>query len=321
MIPQSRQEFKEFCLRALGAPVLQVNIDDTQVEDRIDEAIYVYQQYHMDAVVRQYLKHEITASTMVLNPVSGTFANGEQLRSTSGTVFAFGAIYKVVDANTLQFYCTTGVRFANGDVVTGTQSGATGTIVGLTLGDMDNEYFEVTDENVIAVSRIFVPWDNRLGAGDILFDPMAQFNMSLLANFTNTSLVPYYMGRQYQQLLNDTLRGRPMMRYQRHQNRIYVDVLWRNSFAPGQFVVFDCYTTLDPDTYGDVWSDEWLQRYTIALLKRQWGTNLSKYNGIQLPGGVVLDGKTMYTEAVEEVKELREELKTTYQLPIDFFIG
>jgi hypothetical protein len=320
MIPQSRDDFKAYCLRALGAPVVQVNISDEQAEDRIDEALYVYQQYHMDGVVKNYLKHQITASTMVFSPVStGTFTNGESFHGvTSG---ATGVVGSQANGNTLFFYTANGPAFANGETVVGGQSGATANVFSISLGDMDKEYFDIVDPTIVSVVSMFSPWDGRLSAGDILFDPQAQFNMSLLANFTSTSLVPYVMGRQYQQLMNDTLRGRPRIRFQRHQNRLYVDVLFRNTFFPGQWLVFEVYQALDPETFTDVWMDEWLQRYAIALLKRQWGQNLSKYTGIMLPGNVSFDGKTMYTEAVQEVKDLREEVKSTFSLPCDFMIG
>lgn len=316
-VPTTREEFKEYCFRALGSPVVQVNVSTEQAEDRIDEAIYVYQQSHMDAVVKQYYKHQITASVFTLNPVSGTFTVNEQIEgATSG---AKGIVTEHPSANTLNFYTTHGT-FANGEVITGVQSQATGTIANTVLGDMDNRYFAVPDA-IIAVAKIIGPFDYGRWGGDILFDPQAQFNMSLMANFTSTSLVPYVMGRQYQQLINDTLRGRPTVRFQRHQNRLYVDVDWTRTFYPGHYIIVECFQTLDPNEYADVWTDRWLQRYCIALTKRQWATNLSKYSGIALPGGVTLDGARMLVEANQEVKELEEELKSTYQLPIDMVIG
>ena len=103
--------------------------------------------------------------------------------------------------------------------------------------------------------------------------------------------------------------------------RVYVDVNWFSTFYPGQFLIVEAMQTIDPDDFPLVWSDRWLQDYASALIKKQWGMNLKKYQGIALPGGVTLDGKTMYDEAVQEVKDLEEELKTTYQLPVDFLVG
>lgn len=323
-IPTDRDTFQDYCLRALGEPVLQINLDQTQIDDRIDESIYMYQQYHMDAVVKEYYKHQITASTMVFSaPISGgPFINTEGLISASNTVFS-GIVFNQANSTSIQFYLqNNNIPFNVGDTVYGTVSGARGTIANTTPGDMDNQFFSTGgDPTIIAVSRMLGPFENRVGVGDILFDPQAQFNMSLLANFTSTSLIPYAMGRSYQQMMNDMLRGRPIIRFQRHQQRIYVDDLLRRDFYPGQWLVFEAYRALDPDIYADIWSDRWLQRYCIALLKKNWGQNLSKYNGIALPGGVTLDGHTMYAEAKEEVEKLEEELHNTYQLPIDFFLG
>jgi hypothetical protein len=325
-VPASRAEFKEYCLRALGKPVLQINVDDGQAEDRIDEALYLYREYHMDAVLKDYLKHQITASTMVFSPaITGTFQNNELIvGNTSG---AQGYVVEQLDANTISFFTSDpGLAFEDGDIVTGRNSGAVGTIATSNLtfnsvvpGDMDTHYIDISDD-IISVVRVFPPYI-QAGTADILFDPQNQFNMSIMTNFTNNSLIPYVMGRQYQALVSETLRGKPLMRFQRHMNRIYLDMSYIGNIRPGKWVIFEVYRTINEDTYTDIWSDRWLQRYSIALLKRQWGMNLSKFGGIALPGGVTLDGPRMLSEANQEVKDLEEELKTTYQLPIEFFVG
>ena len=340
-IPTTREEFIEYCLRALGKPVVQINVDDDQVEDRVSEAIYMYQQYHYDAVIQTYMSHTVTASTLhFASPYTGTFQNNEILvGQTSNTR---GQFYATGNATSIQFFTmtTTGdsvsssdeysdtsrPSFADGEVVTGLSSGATGTIAtsnssftAVVRGDMDNRWFPIADD-VIAVTKVFPPYDSRLSA-DILFDPQSQFNISLMSNFTANSIVPYVVGRQYQQLLNDTFRGRPGIRFSRHTNRLYVDVNWYTTFSPGQHVVLEGYRTINPDTFADVWSDRWLQRYTIALLKQQWGINLSKYTGIAMPGGVQLDGRAMLADAKQEVRELEDELKNVYQAPPMFIVG
>lgn len=315
MIPTDRDEFKAYCLRALGAPVLQINVDDAQAEDRIDEALYVYQQYHMDAVYKDYMKHKITASTMILAAPS-TFSNNEVVTGQSSNATA--AITSTTNAISFEYYMQAGT-FTNNEVIVGRTSGATATISSFTNGDMDNKYFPI-GAGIIGITRIFPPFDSRMSA-EILFDPQSQFNISLLSNFTSNSIIPYVIGRQYQQLLNDTFRGRPVIRFQRHMSRLYVDVNWWATFGVGHYLIIEGYRVIDPEQYDAVWRDEWLQRYTIALLKRQWGLNLSKFNGIALPGGVTLDGRSILVEANQDVKDLREELKSTYELPIDFMIG
>jgi hypothetical protein len=344
-IPTTRDEFKSFCLRTLGAPVLQINVDDDQADDRIDQAIYKYQQFHMDAVVKTYLKHEITPSVMKFTAApSVPFVVGEQLvgqtSNASGQVVIPGAVE--TDANALYFYTRLspvasmntvasskwsgdGKPFAEGEVVLGKQSGATATIgvsnssyTAITPGDYDLKWLPIPS-SIIAITKIIAPFDVSM-TQDILFNPMTQFGM--LGNFTNNeSLIPYVMGRQYQQLLNDTFRGRPGIRFQRHESKLYIDVNWYLTFQPRQFVVVECFKALDPSAAPDVWSDRWLQDYATALIKKQWAQNMSKFIGIQLPGGVTLDAKAMKDEANDEIKTLEEELRTTYQLPIDFMVG
>ena len=420
-IPQTRADFKAFCLRVLGAPVLQINVDDGQVEDRIDQAFYMFNQYHMDATVKTFLKHEITPSIMHFTGTpTRAFQNNEVIigatSNAHGQVVAPGALRdnanNITDANSISMFATNGPvafletgpstsqagdgkPFIDGEVVVGQQSGATATVgtdglkvtmgaitgaytvgetvtqatsgatgiinaingasnqilyltnvtgtfdnthvvtggtsgatatpttivtfVAIELGDMDNKFIPVPS-SIIAITRIFPPFDSRISA-DILFDPQSQFNISLLSNFTSNSIIPYVVGRQYQQLLNDTFRGRPGIRFQRHEMKLYVDVNWFSTFQPHQFMIVECLRVIDPASAPDIYSDRWLQEYTTSLIKKQWGTNLKKFGQIALPGGVVLNGKEIYDEAVDEIKELEERLRTEYQLPIDFIVG
>ncbi len=355
-IPATRDDFKAFCLRTLGDGVLQVNVSDDQVEDRIDQAFYMYQQYHMDGTVKNFLRHEVTPSVMHFTGLpSVPFQNHERLVGQTSNAHGPACAGTPPDANAIYMFGTNGPvayiatgpstsqagdgkPFLEGEVVVGLQSGATATIAASTpavpasgntaavpafhaieLGDMDNKFFLIPDD-IIAVTKIFAPFDSRISA-DILFDPQSQFNMSLLSNFTSNSIIPYVVGRQYQQLLNDTFRGRPGIRFSRHQQRLYVDVNWYSTFQPHQFIVVECYQTVDPGSFADVWSDRWLQDYATALIKLQWGQNLSKFGGIALPGGVTLDPNSMKAEAKEEIKDLEERLRTEFQLTIDFMVG
>ena len=412
-IPQTRDDFKAFCLRTLGDGVLQINVSDAQTEDRIDQAFYMYRQYHMDATVKNFLRHEITSSIMrFTGPPTLPFANNEVLIGATsnahgmvvppGAIANTNAIYMFGTNGPVAYIATgptdsqagDGKPFLMGEVVSGVQSGAVATIAkdgdllilqsaftgtwtvgekingltgnavylstinstalvtsnalgtfttgqlltgalsgatghvntytvagfsALTLGDMDNKYIPIPDY-IIAINKIFAPFDSRMSA-DILFDPQSQFNISLLSNFTSNSIIPYVIGRQYQQLLNDTFLGRPAIRFSRHQARLYVDVNWYATFRPYNFLVVECYQALDPLVCPDIWSDRWLQDYATALIKKQWAMNLSKFAGIALPGGVTLDAKTMMDEAREDIKDLEDRLRNEYQLPIDFVVG
>ena len=337
-IPDDRDTFKAFCLRSLGDGVLQINVTDDQLEDRIDEALYMYQQYHMDGVIKAYLPHQITTSQMSITNVSNAnavsastvaFTNNEYIQGQTSSVLATVVSASNTSSN-IEYFITHSGRsdadlenltpgFTDGEAILGLSSGMSANVVTTTAGDYENGWIPLVPA-VIAVTKIFAPFDSRMSA-DILFDPQSQFNISLLSNFTSNSIIPYYIGRSYQQLLNDMFRGRPAIRFQRHMGRLYLDLNLWTTFRPSNFVVVECFRCIDPETYPLVWSDRWLQRYTIALFRRQWGNNLSKYNGITLPGGVTLDGKTMQTEAIQEIKELEAELQSTYQLPCDFIVG
>jgi hypothetical protein len=277
----------------------------------------------MDAVEKVFIQHQITPSTLYLSGVSG---NLEPSQLVVGNTTSFNAyINEVVNATTITYTsvlpsATANFQIGEGIVTLGTSnSNATATVANVVLGDYDNGYIQLP-EDVIGVSRIFAPYDSRIGA-DILFDPQSQFNMSLLANFTSSTIIPYYIGRSYQQLLSDTFRGRPGIRFQRYSNRIYLDIQLKANLPPGYYIIVEGVKVLDPDDYPLVWGDRWLARYCIALLKRQWGTNLSKYNGIALPGGVTLDGMTMFTNAQADVEKLEQELRDTYQEPPGFIVG
>jgi hypothetical protein len=305
--------------------VLQINVTDDQVEDRMAEALFFYQQYHMDAVESVYIQHMITPSTLTLTDVQGSFVMNQRLIGANSQFNAF--VYQVVNTSTITYASLIPSNTANflvGEMVFGATEGNANTnanaiISKVTLGDYDNNYI-IVDPSVIGVKRIFAPFDSRISA-DVLFDPQSQFNMSLLANFTSSSVIPYYIGRSYQQLLNDMFRGRPGIRFQRFTNKVCLDISLQANLPPGYFVIVDGVAVLDPEEYPLIWSDRWLQRYTIALIKRQWGTNLSKYNGIALPGGVTLDGATMYTTAQAECDKLEDELRNTYQEPPMFIVG
>ena len=322
-IPATRDDFKAYCLRALGDGVLQINVSDDQIEDRIDEALFLFQQYHMDAVESIYVQHQVTPSTLVLSGVSG---NLQPSQLVVGNVTNFNAyINQVINSTAFTYTSAIPSHLANFQVGEGIVtlavdgSNATATVASVTLGNYDNGYLTL-DPSIIGVKRIFAPYDSRISA-DILFDPQSQFNMSLLANFTSSSVIPYYIGRSYQQLLNDTFRGRPGIRFQRHTGRVYLDINLQANLPPGYFVIVDGFAVLDPEDFPLVWSDRWLQRYAIALIKRQWGTNLSKFNGIALPGNVTLDGMTMFTNAQADVDKLEDELRNTYQEPPGFIVG
>ena len=154
-----------------------------------------------------------------------------------------------------------------------------------------------------------------------MLDVRYQLMLNNIQSFTNTDIQYYSMLKTELQLINDLLTGQKPIRFNRHMNRLFVDMDWTADINIGDYIIVEGWSTLDPDTYTDVYSDVWLKKYATALIKQQWGTNLKKFEGVLLPGGVTLNGQIIYNEAVEELKELKEEVQNMYQLPIDFFTG
>jgi hypothetical protein len=142
-----------------------------------------------------------------------------------------------------------------------------------------------------------------------------------LYDLTNVSLVYYNTVRDYIATLDLLLNGAKPLRFNKHQNRLYIDQSWADELSVGKYIIVDCYRAMDPAVWADVWNDMWLKRYAVALIKKQWATNIKKFSGLQLPGGVTLDGDKLYAEAVEEVDKLEEQIQTNYSLPADFMVG
>jgi hypothetical protein len=244
--PTSRQGLIDWCLRRIGAPVIEINVDDDQVEDRIDEALQFYREYHFDAIEQVYLKHEVTEA------------------------------------------------------------------------DITNTYIDLTDA-ITGVSRV-LPFTSRTRGID-LFDVRYQILLNDIYSIQSTDIIYYTQVMTQLQLLNDLLVGEKPIRFNRHQNRLHIDMDWGLDIVAGEFIIIECFRVLDPETYPDIYNDIYLKRYATALIKMQWGNNLKKFDGVQLPGGVTLNGQKIYDEAFEEAEAVRQEVDSRYQLPCDFFTG
>jgi hypothetical protein len=252
----NRQAFKDYCLRRLGFPVIEINVDDQQVEDRIDDALQYWQDYHFDGLQKVYWVHHITQT------------------------------------------------------------------------DVDNKYLDATqavdgDGNAIelaGITRIFPLSDSQANIN--MFDLRYQLRLNELYDFTSASYINYTLTQQHLRSLEIMFTGEVPIRFQRHMQRLYIDWAWGDYEAPvGQVVVSEAYALINPDVYHLVWSDRWMKEYCTVLIKRTWGNNLSKFAGLQLPGGVTLDGKTIYTEACEEIERLEKEMETNYGAPLEWFMN
>lgn len=314
--PSSRQGLIDYCLRQLGHPVLEINIDDDQLEDRIDEAFQFYRDFHYDATEKVYKKVLIEASLIQITGINASsYSVGEKVTGASSGATAF--VYANVSGNRFKVYKVAGT-FTAGETITGGTTGTISTLSSITLGNYDNKYITL-DDSFFGVERILQLSNKTSGMG--MFDVRYQLLLNNIQSLTNTDIIYYSQLKTHLNLINDLMTGQKPVRFNRHMNRLFIDMDWSYDVVVGDYIIVEGWQFLDPDTYTDVYNDGFLKRYATALIKRQWGTNLKKFEGVQLPGGVTLNGQKIFDEAMEEIANLKDEGKNTYQLPIDFFTG
>ena len=268
--PNSRANLKEYCLRTLGKPVIEINVDDDQVEDRIDESLQYFAQYHYDGVERMYLKHQITQAE--------------------------------ID------------RAATNTSVTATDTADNS----ITATWLEGKGFIPIPDSVLSVVKVFDFTDK---ANLNLFDVRYQLRLNDLYDFSSTSVLHYQMTMQHLDFLDHILVGEKPIRFNQHQNRLYIDMDWGNDVTAGEYIIIECYRKLDPTTFTDVFNDIYLKKYTTALIKRQWGANLSKFEGVQMLGGVTLNGAAIFEQANADIEKLEEQIQLAYELPPDYMMG
>ena len=271
-IPNTKATLKDWCLRRLGKPVIEVNVDDDQVDDRLDEALQYFSEFHFDGIERMYLKHQLTSTDVTRAGVASDVTTAVTDKVSSG-----------VTAN----------------------------------WDESIDYIPVPDA-VTSVLNIFPFSDN---ANITMFDVRYQLRLNDLYDFSSTSIMHYQMTMQQLDFLDHLLVGEKPLRFNVHQNRLYIDMDWDQDMNVGEWIVMECWRKLDPTVWTDVYNDFFLKKYATALIKRQWGSNLIKFNGVTMLGGVTMNGEMIYTQAQEEIIRLEEEMRLTYEMPIDFAIG
>ncbi len=245
-VPTNREEFQDYCLRKLGWPVIQINIDDDQVADRIDDALQYFREFHFDGVEKIYGIHPITQE------------------------------------------------------------------------DIDNRYLSV-DPLILGIVRIF-PLSDSISNFN-MFDLRYQLRLNELYDFTSASYVNYTITMQHLRTLELLFVGQTPIRFNRHSNKLFIDWGWGTSIVPGDVAIMEAYRIMDPDVYPDIWNDMFLKQYATQLIKRQWGENIKKLGNVQLPGGVFLNGKQIYDEAVKEIKNLEDRMVDTYSGPLEWQMG
>lgn len=242
----TREGFKQHLLRNLGAPLLEINVAEEQLDDIVDEALAYYYDYHFDGSQKVYLAHQVTQE------------------------------------------------------------------------DIDNKYLTIP-ENIIGVINIFDVGTSY--STNNMFNLRYQLSLNDLYSFRLGEYAPYYMMIQNIELAEQLFVGKQSLRFNRHVNRLYIDMSWRERISVGEYIIVEGYSIVDPETYPDVWEDRWLKRYATAMVKQQWGTNLKKFDGIAMPGGVTFNGQKIYDEASEELDKLEQEMISSYSLPVSDMIG
>ena len=245
-LPASREQMKDWCLRDLGFPVIDINVDDDQVDDRVEEAFSYFQQFHFDGVERWYLKHQITQT------------------------------------------------------------------------DIANEYISIPD-SIIGVNRIFPIGSTNASVN--MFDLRYQLRLHELYDFTSTSYVNYVLTQQHIRTLDLLFSGETPIRFNRHTGKLYIDQNWISGVQAGEWIIIESFIIIDPNTYTKVYGDRMLLKYATALIKKQWGNNMKKFGGMQLPGGITMNGQAIFDEAVQEIKDLEALIRDTYEEPPQFLVG
>jgi hypothetical protein len=243
----TREEFKQHILRNLGAPLLEINVSDDQIDDAVDESLQYYYDYHFDGTEKVYLAHQVT----------------EQ--------------------------------------------------------DIANRYLTIP-ENMISVINIF-DIGTSISSSNNLFNIRYQLALNDLFAFNTGPFASYYMTLQNVALAEELFVGKQAIRFNRHTNKLYIDMAWNEKTPAGDYIIVEGYQIVDPETYPDVWEDRWLKRYATAMLKQQWGTNLKKFEGIAMPGGVTFNGQKIYDEAAAELEKLEAEMISSYSLPVSDMMG
>ena len=278
--PATRSEFKNYLLRQLGAPVLEINVADEQVDDIIDDALQYFHERHFDGVLRTYLKYEVTQNDIDRGKGPGQDGVLGIVTTTASST---------IDGSEMQFDWK------------------------------ENSNYLQVPPAVIGVEKIF-HFDGSATITNNMFSVKYQLFLNDIYFWGAMEMLTYTMTRTYLSDMDFALTTQKQVRFNQRMDRLYLDIDWE-TLTVGDWLIMDCYRTLDPNDYARVWNDSFLKKYTAALLKKQWGQNLIKFNGVKLPGGVELNGRDIYEDGVKELEVIRDMMSNTYELPPLDMIG
>ena len=273
--PSTRQGLIDYCLRQLGAPILEINVDEDQIDDLVDDAIQYFNERHYDGVEKMYLKYQITQDDIdrgTAVPPSGTGIVGVTTTSTTNVQSTW---------------------YESGN------------------------FIQVPD-SVIGIEKIFKFDTSSISGG--MFSIKYQLFLNDLYYFNSVELLQYAMVKSYLEDIDFLLTTDKQIRFNKRQDRLYIDIDWSSQSA-GDYIVIECYRALDPADFVKIYNDSFMKMYLTALIKRQWGRNLSKFKGVKLPGGIELNGGEILQQAEQELAEIKGRMTSEYELPPLDFIG
>ena len=277
--PTTRVELVDYCKRKLGAPVLEINVDDDQIDDLVDDTIQYFNERHFDGVERMYLKYKITQADIDRGKAEGTTGVGIVTTTALGVNTGIGSI-------TSNWYET-------------------------------SNYIQVPD-SVIGVEKVFKFDTNSISGG--MFSIKYQLFLNDLYYFNSVELMQYAMTKTYLEDIDFLLTPEKQMRFNKRQDRLYIDMDWSES-AVDEWIILECYRALDPESFTQGYNDSFVKKYLTAFIKRQWGQNLIKFKGTKLPGGIELNGREIYDDAIKDLEDIKERMSTEYEVPPLDFIG
>ena len=277
--PASRTDLVNYCKRQLGAPVLEINVADEQVDDLVDDALQYFHERHFDGVVQTYLKYKITQDDIDRGRGKGS-SNPKGVVTTTASAHIDGG--------------------------------------NVTFSYEENSNYIQVPPSVIGINKIF-RFDNSTISGG-MFSLKYQLFLNDLYFFNSMEMLSYAMTKTYLSDIDFLLNTEKQIRFNQRQDRLYLDVDWGN-VEKDEYIVLDCWRLLDPNDFTRVYNDSFLKKYLTALMKRQWGQNLIKFQGVKLPGGIELNGRQIYDDAEKDLEIIREQMSNTYELPPLDMIG
>ena len=270
--PSTRQGLIDYCLRRLGAPVLEINVDDDQIDDLVDDTIQYFNERHFDGVERMYLKYKITQDDIDRGRAGAE--GGVGIVTTSGTSNIVGT------ATTFNYY--------------------------------ENSNYIKVPESIIGIEKIFKFDTSSISNG--MFNLKYQLFLNDMYKFNSIELLQYSMLKTYLADIDFLLTTDTQIRFNKRQDRLYLDLDWELQ-SKDTYIILDCYRALDPTNFNQVYNDTFVKLYLTSLIKRQWGQNLIKFNGVRLPGGIELNGRQIYDDAIRELDEIKQKMSQDYELP------